>query len=41
MTDYGLQILAEAFKFNRSVFKLDLNTNKITDRGVKNLEESL
>ena len=33
ITDYGIEIIAEALKYNKSVYKLDLNTNKITEVG--------
>lgn len=41
VTDYGLEIIAEALKFNTSVHKLDLNTNKITDIGMFALSSAL
>jgi hypothetical protein len=41
ITDYGIEIIAEALKYNNSVYKLDLNTNKITDLGLYSLSESL
>jgi len=34
ITDYGIEVIAEALKYNSSVHKIDLNTNKITDLGL-------
>ena len=37
ISDYGIEVLSEALKFNTSVHKLDLNTNKVTDLGMLSL----
>lgn len=34
VTDYGLEILAEALKFNKTISKVDLTSNKFTDNGL-------
>jgi hypothetical protein len=37
VTDYGLSILAEALKFNRTITKIDLTSNNFTDLGTVKL----
>ena len=34
VTDYGIEIIAEALKFNKTVTKIDLTSNKISDLGM-------
>lgn len=41
VTDYGLGILAQSLKFNKSIRKIDLTSNKFTDLGVSLLAETL
>lgn len=41
ISDYGIEILSEALKFNTTVQKFDLNTNKISDLGLIKLSEAL
>ena len=41
ITDYGIEIIAEAIKFNKNIRKIDLNTNKITDIGMYPLSQGL
>ena len=41
LTDNGLEILSEALKYNRSVTKVDLSSNKFTDVGFWSLTQSI
>jgi Ran GTPase-activating protein (RanGAP) involved in mRNA processing and transport len=37
ITDYGVEILAETLALNKSVTKVDLSSNHITDQGMMNI----
>jgi hypothetical protein len=41
VTDYGLEILTEVLKLNKTVEKIDLNSNHITDLGINHLGMTL